>query len=367
MSDSLRRWLSNIPLEDPLERQQAGLLQAMLLVVVGGSVAGLLVNLITSSSRPPTGTGGLAYIIILLCTGTALWLLRRGRFTPSVILTTVGITLAVGLSLMASGLRSTNGLLALAVPITLAGLLLRRNGVLASVGLAITVVAAVAVQRSIAPDLMPLPATPDETNSTLPGFIIIVTVLGLFLDRFGSALYTALSAAQAREHQLQEFQAGLEQKVKERTAALQRALQDVQQNEAELKQTLEDLNVSRSTIRELSAPVIPVLPGVLVTPLIGALDERRIADLSHNLLKEVERQRARQVILDITGVPLVDTQVAQTLLRTAASVHLLGAQTLLVGIRPEVAQTIVSLGADLSAIPTYADLREAVATIIAKQ
>jgi rsbT co-antagonist protein RsbR len=78
----------------------------------------------------------------------------------------------------------------------------------------------------------------------------------------------------------------------------------------------------------------------------------------------VERERARKVIFDITGVPLVDTRVAQVLLQTAAAVRLLGAQPLLVGIRPEVAQTIISLGLDFEAITTYSNLQEAVEALL---
>jgi rsbT co-antagonist protein RsbR len=103
---------------------------------------------------------------------------------------------------------------------------------------------------------------------------------------------------------------------------------------------------------------------VLVAPLIGVLDGDRAATLADNVLAMVERKGARQVIFDATGVPLVDTQVAQVLLQTAAAVRLLGGQPLLVGIRPEVAQTIITLGLDLAAIATYPNLPAAVAAIL---
>src|SRR5262249_23944265 len=137
--------------------------------------------------------------------------------------------------------------------------------------------------------------------------------------------------------------------------------------EARLVQTLEELHASETTIRELGAPVLPVLPGVLVAPLVGVLDGDRAAMLADNVLAMVEREGARQVIFDITGVPLVDTQVAQVLLQPAAAVRVLGGQPLLVGIRPEVAQTIITLGLDLAAVATYPNLQEAVAAILATQ
>jgi anti-anti-sigma factor len=134
-----------------------------------------------------------------------------------------------------------------------------------------------------------------------------------------------------------------------------------------LAQTLDDLRASQETLRELSAPIIPVLPGVLVAPLIGALDSTRAAVLTSNILRMVQSHQARYVIIDITGVPFVDTHVAGILMRAAAAVRLLGAQVWLVGIRPEVAQTIVILGIDLQTISTHPDLQAAVTLLSAKQ
>jgi rsbT co-antagonist protein RsbR len=110
-------------------------------------------------------------------------------------------------------------------------------------------------------------------------------------------------------------------------------------------------------IQELSAPIIPIYEGVLVLPLIGTIDSQRASMIIATLLDSITRQNARIVLLDITGVPLVDTQVAHHLLRAAQAVRLLGAVLVLVGIRPEIAQTIVQLGVDLSDIVTRANLQ----------
>src|SRR5262245_8472772 len=133
-------------------------------------------------------------------------------------------------------------------------------------------------------------------------FILIMGVLSLFLDRFGTSLRDALIAAISRERELEALQASLEATVAERTASLQMAITEVEQREARLAQTLSELQTSRETIREMSSPVIPILPGVLVTPLVGSLDEQRTDSFAHALLSEVERQRAGHVIIDVTGV-----------------------------------------------------------------
>lgn len=139
----------------------------------------------------------------------------------------------------------------------------------------------------------------------------------------------------------------------EKAAELQRALDEVQQSHAAQDRLLE-------MIREMSTPVIPVQEGVLVMPLVGIIDTSRAQNILAALLEAVERERARVIILDITGVPMVDTAVAQTLLQAARAARLLGADPVLVGISPQVAETIVSLGVDLSDLVSRADLQSGV-------
>lgn len=113
------------------------------------------------------------------------------------------------------------------------------------------------------------------------------------------------------------------------------------------------------TIRELGCPVIPLLPGVLLVPLIGALDSERAQQIIGNVLGAIGEQHAHTVFLDITGVPVVDTQVASSLIQTAQAATLLGAQVAMVGIRPEIAQSIVGLGIDLRHLRMYSTLANA--------
>ncbi|KAB8144486.1 PAS domain S-box protein [Chloroflexia bacterium SDU3-3] len=116
-------------------------------------------------------------------------------------------------------------------------------------------------------------------------------------------------------------------------------------------------------LAELSTPLIPISDDVLVMPLIGTIDSQRAQQIIQSLLEGVEHNHTRVAILDITGVPVVDTQVAKSLIVAAEGVELLGAQVVLTGIRPEVAQTLVGLGIDLSAITTYSSLQIGVAMV----
>jgi anti-anti-sigma regulatory factor len=120
-------------------------------------------------------------------------------------------------------------------------------------------------------------------------------------------------------------------------------------------------------LAELSTPLLAISTQVMVMPLIGSVDARRASQVIETLLQGVAETRAHIAILDITGVPVVDTQVADALIRAAASVKLLGAQVVLTGIRPEVAQTLVGLGIDISGIITCGSLQSGIAYAIAQQ
>jgi len=113
-------------------------------------------------------------------------------------------------------------------------------------------------------------------------------------------------------------------------------------------------------LQELSSPVIPIFDQVIVLPLIGHIDSRRAQQVIAGLLEGVQAHQARVAILDITGVPLVDTQVAHYLVQAIRAASLLGTRCLLVGIRPEIAASLVSLGASLHDMETSADLQSGV-------
>jgi rsbT co-antagonist protein RsbR len=110
---------------------------------------------------------------------------------------------------------------------------------------------------------------------------------------------------------------------------------------------------------ELSTPVVEVWQGVLALPLIGTLDSARTQIVMQNLLEAIVAKSADLAIIDITGVPTVDTLVAQHLLKTVAAARLMGADCIISGIRPQIAQTIIHLGVDLSAVMTKATLADA--------
>lgn len=128
------------------------------------------------------------------------------------------------------------------------------------------------------------------------------------------------------------------------------------------QRTREDIiRRQQEDLLELSTPVVKLWDGVLAVPMIGVLDSNRTQMVMETLLQTIVETGSELAIIDITGVPTVDTLVAQHLLKTVAAIRLMGADCIISGIRPQIAQTIVHLGIDLREITTKATLADALA------
>lgn len=158
----------------------------------------------------------------------------------------------------------------------------------------------------------------------------------------------SLRESQARQ---EAWSHELELRVKERTSEVSMAMEQLQE-ESRARENLLQL------VKEMSSPVIPVMEGIIVIPIVGALDSERAQRVMDDLLISIEREKTRVAILDITGLAVVDTAVANALLQASRAAQLLGAQPILVGIAPEVAETLVQLGVEIRHIRTAATLQE---------
>jgi rsbT co-antagonist protein RsbR len=144
-----------------------------------------------------------------------------------------------------------------------------------------------------------------------------------------------------------------------------RDLSDRKRQEAEREALQQQIiDAQREALRELSTPLIPITSTVMIMPLIGTIDSQRAQMVMEALLEGVAQHQAELVILDITGVSVVDTQVAQAFIQAAQAVRLLGAQVMLTGIGPQIAQTLVHLGVDLSGILTQGSLQSGIAAAL---
>jgi anti-anti-sigma regulatory factor len=362
-------WLNTVPVHDPIDRQVAPLVQI-------AEISGIIMTILTSlmvAIRPLPVTQKLSLLainlVVIAATSTALILLRRGRFMASIMTVTSVVLVSLTLSTLTKGLRSTDGtvLLAFAIPIVMASLLLGRRGLLPVFGLSTVVVLTTAALQLQGVSFVGIVDTgKDQLVPNAVSFVLIFGLLGLFLDRFGTSLRKAFAGSLQRERELEQIRATLSEQVAEQTVSLQAALITSEQHAQSLASAINELRTSQETLRELSAPILPVMPGVLIAPVVGNIDTQRAETLTRNILAAVEQQRTHYVIFDISGVPLVDTQVAQALLQTTMAVQLLGAKALLVGVRPEVAQTLVLLGCNLNLLQPYPTLQEALAALMQK-
>lgn len=141
------------------------------------------------------------------------------------------------------------------------------------------------------------------------------------------------------------------------TASKQRQL-ELERLAAELAQQQRIIETQAAMLEEIGTPVIQVRDKILLIPLIGTLDSRRASHVVDTVLHAINRANAQVIILDITGVATVDTSVASYLIRAVQAAKLLGCHSLLVGISPEIAQTLVGLGINFSDIATYATLQQ---------
>jgi rsbT co-antagonist protein RsbR len=359
MQTDMRQFL--VASNDPIERQQAPALQTILIAISVAALVALIVFLAVLGVNPTGGVPAGGAVLVMLASLAGVAALRRGYFRLAVLVPSAGLIVAVFFVTVIYGYPAATPFLpVMFIPVILTGLLIETRPLLLIAAASALITAAIfLVNPVIAPFTTMVQPPGDLTIVAVALFLLVLFVVTTIIALFGPVLRQSLIAALARERELEQLRDSLEATVNERTAGLQEALRTVEQREAQLQQALADLQASQATIRELSAPVLPVLPGVLIAPLVGAIDESRATVFVANVLRAVERERAQQVIFDVTGVPLIDTQVARMILQAADAVRLLGAQVILVGIRPEVAQTVVGLGVALD-MKTYADLQLAI-------
>lgn len=254
----------------------------------------------------------------------------------------------------------SSSLLYLLIPVLIAGVVLKPWQSWVALGFAYLLLAI---------DIARLPAAlrsdPEAivllSNTAL--ILFIATLISFIGSRIAAgAFITAQEAQQAAalaSRQLADLNANLEEQVQVRTQELRQALAEVELRAIERQHLLDEIQHQRDAIREMSVPILPVRAGTLVLPLVGALDSERLNDLQAQALAALERSHAKTLLLDITGVPIVDTYVARGIVRTVQAARLLGAEAVLIGVRPEVAQALVTLGVDLGDIRTAANLESA--------
>jgi anti-anti-sigma factor len=282
----------------------------------------------------------------LICAGVTLWFITSKPLWLAVLPTAVNILVVVNIGAVLFPELNTVAAPFLVVVVMLACLSNNRRMTLAF-GI-VTIISAVFI-------LLSVPASTENAGifsigaALVPARFLYVNILIIIVWLVADRLIASQAAAIAiADQRASEAEAA-------RTLA-ESARAEVEQRSAE-QQRLLDL------VQTLELPIIPMGQGVLVVPLVGALDTRRMDGIRKNLLDTVSTQRAHTVVLDVTGVSVLDTAVARSLLQTAQAVKLLGAETMVSGIRASVAQTLVSLGVDLAGLRPTNDLGQALEVV----
>ena len=138
----------------------------------------------------------------------------------------------------------------------------------------------------------------------------------------------------------------------------ERYIGELEQSKRELQEQIATIAKQQLAIHELSTPIVEVWEDILLLPIISSLDSQRAAEMTEKLLDRVKQSRSRCIIIDITGVELVDTNTANSMLKMTRAARLLGTTCVLTGIRPEIARTMVQLGVELEGIKTLRTLKD---------
>ncbi len=270
-------------------------------------------------------------LVVILINLSALLVMRSGRIWAASLLFSSMIWLFI--TIISIFLDGVNGVpfVAYIVVVIICGLLLGGRGAAVSAGLSI--VAGLGMYLADINGVLPASLALNDSLTKFGTISLLTVVAALLIHLSTSGLYNMLNIVQEKNLELE---------------------QEVEKN---LQLQQEIIETQRLAIQELSAPVIPVMDRVIVMPLIGSIDSMRARDITRNLLAGISKHGAEVLILDITGVPVVDSGVAQHFSKAIYAARLKGARTIVTGISDAVAETIVDLGIDWSEIETLCDLQ----------
>ncbi|MBM7843349.1 STAS domain-containing protein [Herpetosiphon giganteus] len=370
-----KRWrilLDQLPQQKLIERRQARAFQSIVLglfvIAVFGVISSALIFIIfpaTADTFKQLLMAMGAYSIMGIGSAIALHQVRHNALQRAAMIVSGSIQLMLLLGYAVVGIlreNSTYGFVFFTIPLIISALLNNRKVLIINAVISIAIVALVGILE-YSGMLKPI--------DMIENFWVIFVTLtigiisqALLVERFGSSLHMEIYNLLQREDEAQQLHNLLEQKVVERNQSLQQALDEIAQREHVLQQALDELQISQTIVAQLNIPVIPVLPRVLIAPLIGEMAADHAQILKNDIFAAIERVNAHTIILDITGVSLIDQVVAETIIQIAKASQLLGTQTILVGLRPEVATALVNLNLQANMVKNYLTLEKAMQPLL---
>lgn len=282
-----------------------------------------------------------ALLVMVVVCGGIFALAHRGRVTlGGLMLSITGVVFLSVASMPTTILYGPTGV-AYIIPILIAGMVVGQYGVVLCWALSIAALTLLAAQFGV--------------EGGVSGYMssIIITVSSALLWLTIRSMQRLVTYAEGQKARAEQAQA----EVVAQQQTLATSYNELEQSNAELERLV-------SVVRDLETPVIPVLQGVLVVPLVGHFDARRASELSATVLAAVHGQRARTVLIDITGIAIMNATVGQHLNQLAQAIRLLGAQVILTGIQASMAPLLVELGSSFTGIQTAHRLEDGLATVL---
>jgi rsbT co-antagonist protein RsbR len=324
-------------------RRQIIRLIALGLGALGLTLAVIVVVMMVVAPNPGLTTFLIALLLFLVGAGTTLAVIDRWPLPRAVLPIIIGLFVIIGTVglLLPELAQSAAPFLAMNVLIVALSGSRRFMQIVAILSTLLAMAIVSSLPRPF-PGLSIVSVVEPVKIVAVGAFVLVIWIVS---SRFVAAQNTALAMADQRADEAEATRAEAED-----------ARAEIERRSAEQARLLD-------LVRTLELPVLSVGTGLLVVPLVGNLDSRRMQAIQQQLFDKVTAQHAHTVVLDITGISAVDAAVAEALLQTARGVRLLGAQTLLSGIRAEVAQTIVALGTDLAGIRSVTNLGQAIAAM----
>ncbi|MBC8160732.1 MAG: STAS domain-containing protein [Roseiflexaceae bacterium] len=358
------RWynLTHRPIADRLEQRLYPLLfyTAVALGVIDliGLVGTLLLQALV------WGIGQTLFSMIIALSLVALVLAHNGRFRAAAVTIVLGLLSIQMLGLLSGGLTQSSIMLpAMMTSFVFAGLMLRwRLATLISISAIVTVV----VIALFVPPLL-VPVAVGVTRMAEIGNAFVFACVSAFVltivVAFRRALEGELNETLAREHDVRDARDTLQQQVEARTSELRAALAESTDRATQITATLAALEQSEATVQLLHVPLIPVMDGVLLAPLIGVIGQKRAAATAHRILDTLSATHSHTLILDLTSVTVLGVDETDTIMHVASAARLMGSRVVLVGVGPEVAQHMASVDLRLG-LSTYATLAQATKRIL---
>jgi rsbT co-antagonist protein RsbR len=350
------RWLLAIQsTDDDIRRRGRTIIILCLLLCAATLLAAPIPALVQNDL---VGSIALAFVPCVLA--GLIGLARSGRVQWAAAILIGAYALLFILTALGTGMLNTEPFF-LSLMVITAGMVLRPVGVVIATLLCLAIIGL--LSQSVDPTIQ-IGLTFEQ--SVVYGVVLVVlnSLYALISSATSRSTIEQLAAARTQAEQavvlLEQVNASLEERITERTGELSASLESFQRSSAALQQALAEQQRLSEQLAELSVPVIPVRSDALVVPLVGTVDGVRTGELFARVLEQVEQRGTAYLILDITGVAVIDTTVAATFVELSRAVKLLGGRTMIVGIRPEVAQSLVSLGAGLSSLSTAATLQQAI-------